>query len=233
MKLIVISDIHGRPTWKDIVDQNKQADKFIILGDYFDSFDIASNEQIINFQDIIKFKEENKDNVVLLTGNHDVHYLAYYLNSGEHYSGFQRSKAYEISHLIQANLAHLQMAYRHNDILFTHAGVTNTWLKNNGFNKEDDVVEFVNQLFIHRPAAFRFVGLDPYGDSPGSSPIWIRPGSLMNDAYQLSELKQVVGHTQYKNIVIIKERYYFTDAPESGEYLCIEDDKISIRNLFR
>jgi predicted phosphodiesterase len=54
MKLIVISDVHGRAIWKEIVAQNEYVDKFILLGDYFDSFDIAANEQILNFQEIIK-----------------------------------------------------------------------------------------------------------------------------------------------------------------------------------
>jgi hypothetical protein len=167
-----------------------------------------------------------------LTGNHDIHYLPYFLNSREQYSGFQGSRAYEISHLIQANLSNLQMAFQYNDTLFTHAGVTNTWLKNNEFDKNENVVEFINQLFIHRPIAFKFVGFDPYGDSRESSPVWVRPRSLMSNAYKFDELRQVVGHTQYKKITIVKGQYYFTDAPESGEYLYIEDNAISIRNIF-
>ena len=229
MKLVVISDVHGRSAWKEIVAQNKDVDTFIFLGDYFDSFDIAANEQLLNFKEIIKFKEENNSKVVLLTGNHDIHYLPYFMNSGEHYSGFQGSRAYEISHLIQANLSNLQMAYQHGDILFTHAGVTSTWLKNNDFDKNDDIIKFINHLFIHRPAAFRFVGFDPYGDSRESSPVWVRPHSLMSNAYQFNELKQVVGHTEYKNIKIVKDQYYFTDSPDSGEYLYIEDNLITIK----
>ncbi len=50
MKLVVISDVHGRAVWKEIVAQNEHIDKFIFLGDYFDSFDIAANEQIVNFR---------------------------------------------------------------------------------------------------------------------------------------------------------------------------------------
>ena len=36
-KLVVIGDIHGRAVWRKIVDDNPDADKFIFLGDYFDS----------------------------------------------------------------------------------------------------------------------------------------------------------------------------------------------------
>ena len=52
MKTIVIGDIHGRDVWKKIV-EHENADKVIFIGDYFDSFDIPSSDQINNFLDII------------------------------------------------------------------------------------------------------------------------------------------------------------------------------------
>ena len=39
MKYILIGDIHGRTQWKKIVEKEKDADKFIFLGDYFDPYD--------------------------------------------------------------------------------------------------------------------------------------------------------------------------------------------------
>ena len=57
MKTIVLGDIHGRNVWKDIVFQ-EQADRVIFIGDYFDSFDIGPAEQMLNFKDIIEFKEK-------------------------------------------------------------------------------------------------------------------------------------------------------------------------------
>ena len=37
-KIIVIGDIHGRTIWKQIVAANPDADLFVFIGDYFDSF---------------------------------------------------------------------------------------------------------------------------------------------------------------------------------------------------
>ena len=68
MKIVVISDIHGRDLWKKQVEE--EADLYIFLGDYFDSFNIPHEIQISNFLDIKKFYEDNKDKVVLLAGNH-------------------------------------------------------------------------------------------------------------------------------------------------------------------
>ena len=68
MKIVVISDVHGRDLWKKQVEE--EADLYIFLGDYFDSFDIPHEIQISNFLDIKKFYEDNKDKVILLAGNH-------------------------------------------------------------------------------------------------------------------------------------------------------------------
>ena len=68
MKIVVISDVHGRDLWKKQVEE--EADLYIFLGDYFDSFDIPHEIQISNFLDIKKFYEDNKDKVILLAGHH-------------------------------------------------------------------------------------------------------------------------------------------------------------------
>ena len=39
-KVIVLGDTHGRDIWKKIVEANPDADLFIFIGDYFDSFNI-------------------------------------------------------------------------------------------------------------------------------------------------------------------------------------------------
>ena len=58
-KTIVISDVHGRDLWKQIVAQENDADRFVFLGDYFDSFKIKGTDQLQNFLDIIEFKENS------------------------------------------------------------------------------------------------------------------------------------------------------------------------------
>ena len=68
MKIIVIADIHGRDLWKKQVEE--EADLYIFLGDYFDSFNIKGEDQIKNFLEIKEFYENNKDKVILLAGNH-------------------------------------------------------------------------------------------------------------------------------------------------------------------
>ena len=68
MKTIIIGDIHGRDTWKQIVEQEQDAHRIVFLGDYFDSFDIKGVEQLHNFNEIIKFWK-NRENADIINGN--------------------------------------------------------------------------------------------------------------------------------------------------------------------
>ena len=87
MKTIFLGDTHGRSLWKDIV-QKEAPDRVVFIGDYFDSFDIGSAEQQFNFKEIIKFKENNECEIIMLVGNHDYHYYP----GGETYSGYQHGE---------------------------------------------------------------------------------------------------------------------------------------------
>ena len=74
---IIIPDVHGRKFWRAAV-QGHEEDKIIFLGDYVDPYDweeILASEAFKELQDIIAFKKEHPDNVVLLLGNHDMGYL--------------------------------------------------------------------------------------------------------------------------------------------------------------
>ena len=112
MKTIFIGDIHGRPIWKDIV-AKENADRIIFVGDYFDSFGIPGVDQIHNFKEICEFKRNSDKEVILLTGNHDLHYM----HIGETYSGFQPALQFDISQVLSENMDLLQMAYSFDDFL--------------------------------------------------------------------------------------------------------------------
>lgn len=47
MKICVIPDIHGSSAWREVVNQEiQQVDRFVFLGDYFDSKDGLPNLRI-------------------------------------------------------------------------------------------------------------------------------------------------------------------------------------------
>jgi len=244
MKTIILGDTHGRSNWKLAVYQDKP-DRVIFIGDYFDSFEISGVEQIANFKEIIKYKEDNPQvEVVLLIGNHDHHYFPEVGYTGT--SGYQAGVGHSITQVVDENRYHLQMAYGFGYYLFTHAGVSPVFMDQvfgkDDWNKENVVVD-LNELFKYKPRAFDFNGFDSSGDNTTQTPIWIRPRSLMsaNKKHKKSLKKdyiQIVGHTAMRKIDLEGNdkftggRYYFIDTMEiSGNYLVIQDNNITVNSV--
>jgi DNA repair exonuclease SbcCD nuclease subunit len=245
MKTVVLGDTHGRSNWKLAIYQEEPIDRIIFIGDYFDSFEFSGVEQINNFKEIIKYKEDNPQvEVVMLIGNHDHHYFPEVGYTGT--SGYQNKIAPSITQVIDENRHHLQMAYGFGEYLFTHAGVSPVFMDQvfgeNDWSKENVVVD-LNELFKYKPRAFDFNGFDAHGDNTTQTPIWIRPRSLMssNKNYKKSLKKdyiQIVGHTGMRRLNLDESdkftggRYYFIDTMEtSGQYLIIEDGKLSVGSV--
>lgn len=246
MKTCVIADVHGRDLWKQIVAQESDADRFVFLGDYFDSFDISGVEQMHNFKEIVEFKETSGKEVIMLIGNHDYHYFPEINESST--SGYQYRLAPSIKQLIGENRQHLQVAYQMGEFVFSHAGISSEWLDDFLPSwKLDILVDQINDLFKYTPTNLCYrsykitdidngtvIGSGGFGAETYQGPMWIRPKALMtaNRDTLRKEIIQVVGHTHQNEID--KEgkstggRYYFVDVQEtSEEYMIITDGQIS------
>ncbi len=131
-KIIIIPDVHGRTLWKKAVEGNE--DKTIIfLGDYtdcyYDEIGVTPNSTLENFKEILKFKEEHGENVILLLGNHDLGYVDYNINSCRR----DFVNAGEIKELIADYHDFFQLAYEAEingkRFIFSHAGINANWLE--------------------------------------------------------------------------------------------------------
>ena len=237
MKIITIGDTHGRTQWKEIVNKEKDADKWIFIGNYFDSRErhLNGEPEIQNFKDIIAFKKQNPDKVILLTGNHDFHYIR---GLNEIYSGYQARYALYIGELVEEAIknGYLQMCYKYDKYFFSHAGLTKTWcgthLGNKNLVVNDVVVERINDLLVYQPNHFKFEMGDNFSQSGNDitqSPIWVRPQSLVKD--MVDGVVCIVGHTNvraidfsmsYLNLILID------CLGDSGEYLIIDDGNLKV-----
>lgn len=177
---------------------------------------------------IIAFKEANPEQVVLLFGNHDFHYLS---AMKECYSGYQAGYAIDFEHAIEIDLKkqHLQIAFMADDVLYTHAGVTKTWLKEKLELEvlDNSTVDIINDYLYYRPAVFKFnsgPNSSMYGDDINQSPIWVRPYSLSQDKF---DIWYSVGHTQQEDISIVEEhKTVLTDClARTTGYVVFEDGK--------
>ena len=77
-KIGICGDIHGRQFWKIIKEHKDEFEKIVFLGDYVSPYpyeEISNEEAIDVFEDVLKFKKETMDKVVLLIGNHDLSYF--------------------------------------------------------------------------------------------------------------------------------------------------------------
>lgn len=237
MKIAVISDIHGRTLWRDIVTNevlkgDRGAEKFIFLGDYFDPYDKINIEDLLqNFRDILAFQKENPENVVLLIGNHECHYLKY---CPERYSRYDSKNAEDIQYVLTKAIKNhsLQLSTIWDNVLYTHAGVTKTWLQQ---EYNGDLQAFIDDCMLKKANADKYffenhgAPLDFYGNHKGHSPMWVRTRPLITDA--IEGVKQVVGHTQLEKVEI-RGNLCFTDClGQKRQYVVVDDGEFIITDF--
>lgn len=230
MKIVALGDTHGRDKWKDIVAKElESSNKIVFIGDYFDThYDETPEQQLSNFNEIVEFKKTNMDKVILLIGNHDFHYLS---GVNESYSGFQYGWSKEFNKALEAALAEglMQMCYVYDKYVFTHAGVTNTWCVTHSVNRLPNKIEnSINELFKTNKYAFYFqmgYNYSQSGDDVTQSPIWVRIPSLFNDG--VDDFTFVVGHSTLKELTITDKIIGIDTLGVTGEYLIIDNEKIT------
>jgi predicted phosphodiesterase len=249
MKNIYIGDIHGYPDWIKIVKEHEDADNIVFVGDYFDSFNYSGVEQLHNAKEIIEFKKlqelDPSKKVHLLIGNHDIHYYPNNKDGGGT-SGYQPVMRPAFEDFFRENEPMFTMCVQIGNVICTHAGISDEFLKDTGYYTYDDISieDFINDLWKYKPNEFLFYGaydrghkgyMDGHGDDTFQSPIWIRPKSLQR-ANKKTELKkefiQIVGHTKQKQIDIKGKttggRYYYIDTIPVGQYLIQVDGLFTI-----
>lgn len=235
-KTVFIGDIHGSDRWKSVISNETDADRFVFVGDYFDSFDIPGLIQMHNFKEIVEFKKTSPAEVIMLIGNHDYHYFPEIGSNGT--SGYQPRLAPAISMLIQENRKDLQLAYSFDNVICTHAGISEVFLDQVFGYKTwslSNIVKDLNELFEYKPKSFEFNGFEPTGDNQSQTPLWIRPRSLVIASKNIRKsFYQVVGHTTLRHMDIESThkwaggKYFFIDTLNtSGEYLTLENGVFS------
>lgn len=133
MKHIIIPDVHGRKFWRDVIDKYINEDvKIIFLGDYLDPYpdeNITIGDAWEELQSIIEYKKKYNDKIILLLGNHDLHYLSSFLEG----SRWNRSTARRNKEFFINNLDLFDMTYtaeiNGKVFYFSHAGINLLWLR--------------------------------------------------------------------------------------------------------
>ena len=201
-KILIIPDVHGRRFWRDAIESDDY-DKVIFLGDYVDPY---PNEGIGSFtakeglERIILYHDEHPDKVVLLLGNHDLHYLSPYYHEMCPCDRYDEKHS-DVLHLLftkgdRFNLAH-EETIGSQKYLFTHAGVNQPWLKRNLDVIGQPDADHLNRLLLSDEGIETLgqVGLLRWGRFLTGSVVWCDSDELAI-SNPLPDVYQVVGHTQ-------------------------------------
>jgi len=217
-----LGDTHGFDTWKAGLDYWRpedektlvnKFDKIIFVGDYVDDFDKTDEEIFTNFLEIIELKKKYPKKVVLLLGNHDVHYFVKTQKGNS--SGYRTSMYLRLNELFTQNEKLFQVAYQYKNYLWTHAGVHRGWYQLNieqqthvirdgekidylEIDKSGNVADILNFCFEARHQPIFDCGYQRGGRQKTGGPLW----ADFNEVYKkpLLDYHQIMGHTRRKNI---------------------------------
>lgn len=205
-KILIIPDVHGRTFWTKAIELIDTVDKVVFLGDYLDPYpheNITFNDAVLNFGDILKFKQENEDKVVLLLGNHDMHYLNLEFMDCSRMNYKRREEIHEL-YMLYAKW--FSLTYVHENYLFSHSGVMEPWLT--------EYCKCDIDTFLNKPLEEVIKELEVISYLRGG---WERYGSCVwNDVREFSntlEYFQIFGHTQMHS-EIIKDNFACLDCRE-------------------
>ena len=257
-KILVCGDLHTKyDIFSKVKELARNYDKVVFLGDYVDEWDAIPEASYNLLWALVDYKKSEPDKVVLLLGNHDLSEW-FPPNSLFHCSGRNSKTSTLVKPVYSENASLFQIAYSYKNYLFTHAGLTSQWAKDNKFEIEnrDDVPRasqwayILNSLLLGNQDfvlgdTIRPLATAGYmrGGIHAPSPLWADEQELKyNPIYGVN---QIVGHTPQRtttqHIVTngdgTKTELWFCDTHSlmpskepigDSSLLSIEDDTITI-----
>jgi len=209
-KILIIPDVHGRKFWRDYI--NEEFDNIIFLGDYLDPYDgeATQKEALKEFKDIVDFKNNNLEKVILLIGNHDCPYVFdAYGKALSYWCRHDYKRHNEIAKIFKDNLDKFQIAWecdneKYGKVLFTHAGVNSDFKSICGLDANQ-----INSFFLSEETngvsnIVSLANVSFYRGGYGSfgSPVWADVREHIN--YPVTDVFQIFGHTYSKDSIIME-----------------------------
>jgi hypothetical protein len=200
-EILIVPDIHGRDFWKPALDYNGMV---IFLGDYTDPYPHEGFTQENAYQNLLKivdFKKQNPERVILLVGNHELHYYSRRYACSRFDNDYY--EAYNAILTGKETAGLFQICKQIDKYLFIHAGITKGWYDAHFSELSklgNTLEEQVNNLFINNMATFDEASMYRGGFHKASSPVWTDVSEFMDETEHVDDtLIQIVGHTQLKD----------------------------------
>jgi predicted MPP superfamily phosphohydrolase len=211
MKILSIGDVHGFDTWKKfgdiqhLIDVPKSRiydfDYYVFVGDYVDSFTKTNEEIKNNLKDIIKFKKNHPDRVILLWGNHDIQYLTSYREHG--CSGYRPEAYFDLHEIFRKNRKLFQLAFQIDNYIWTHAGIHRGWYEYEFPYKSKNIADDLNAAFEENNKSIYNVGFLRGGRNTVGGPLWADKQEVSHKP--IRGYHQIVGHTRIKEMKVVKK----------------------------
>ena len=217
-KIIIVPDVHGRDFWKEAVKDRENA-KVVFLGDYLDPYEKRTDEDLLeNLKEIIALKESDPENITLLIGNHDRHYMKGSHGKFSRYSPSMQSKlndrAEEFFKKNIFEIIHEEEVFG-TKFVFTHAGVKKDWYYNfiEEENGEGIDAEKIREAYEKNPYYFdSLISFYRGGTCYFGSPVWADIREYGKED-EWSGKVQIFGHTQLaEKAVDLDDKIYCLDV---------------------
>lgn len=219
MNILIVPDVHGRTFWRKAKELVTKYHKIIFLGDYLDPYSqegINPDMAFREFLDIIEFKKKYPKKVTLLLGNHDLHYHCPDFIPSTRRNTFKASQYYKVFKENAELFSYFKMfrSFGHK-YLFSHAGITNNWLRKNNLLLTELLKMPEASLLDYRGR--RWGGLLEQvswyrgGNHDFGSPVWADIHEVFVDGVVGEKITQIVGHNQVKEMTAA-DGVIFTDC---------------------
>ena len=233
-KILVIPDVHYKfGEVRRILSKEYDYDRVVFLGDFFDFW--GDNEEdtqrcCFAFQNLFLELEEKKKKFNILWGNHDLSYAWGYRNEYSICPGWNHRKS-EASRqcMSQKDWNRFQWyLFIDDDILLTHAGLTNEFLKD-GLNNND--IESLLRLearkaersLLKNKFHWFYGSIDNIGGI-----LWNRPNMHKFKFSKIKGLRQIFGHTYQGIFSWCEDENYCIDTALK-HYALINNGNIEIK----
>ena len=201
-KVLIVPDVHGRKFWHKAKELIDEVDQVVFLGDYLDPYSregITFEDALNEFERILEFKEKYSDKVVLLVGNHDMHYIQLEFMNCSRLNVYRRVETHD---LFMNNIDKFQLIYEIDNYLFSHAGVYLEWIKKYEITLKE-LFDF-KKFLKGRWNTLEDVSYERGGWCTVGSCVWADIRESIQNELPVMFKKQIVGHTQ------MQEKPYIT-----------------------
>lgn len=202
------------------------ADTIVILGNYFNEFKAGDSQRdYFDMWDYLTTLLRKDTRVVPLVGERELNYLNY----STKVPGLNKKLAKYIGNKLIANQRFMPV-FAADGVLYSHAGVTTTWLRNYKIMLENEIRFRLGKgggAGLIEGAILKLKDWDPFFDADGAFASCMRQDYTNLMSFAPSSVMQIVGHTEVSE-PFNAGRIWFANSQDDGAYLFVNNGEVQV-----